>query len=268
MIRDIDTSKGPSKVNGNPVSDKGTVLRPGDVVAMGKTKIVMCNERVDKPTKFLPEDHSASVSPPGSLNAGTLTVMLPPPPLTFPTSNQDQLGLASTGNPEAPFTAPSVLPLSPVPVDLTRTSTTTATAAVAGQTPPRPAEQWNDDYLEEDHYDNPSTGVDGYNDNETTAGREYGEHGQEYYGQEDYTAQYEQGDASYQQDHVPGQELAAFTTTSSGGMRTRPTEPIKQEELESLAATLKGLTATSPTDTIAAVEPSSAEAHLFAVGSS
>ena len=45
MIRDLDASKGSTKVNGQAVSEKGTVLRPGDVLAIGKTKIVVCNDR-------------------------------------------------------------------------------------------------------------------------------------------------------------------------------------------------------------------------------
>jgi hypothetical protein len=45
MIRDLDASKGSTKVNGQAVPEKGTVLRPGDVLAIGKTKIVVCNDR-------------------------------------------------------------------------------------------------------------------------------------------------------------------------------------------------------------------------------
>jgi len=45
MLRDMDVSKGATKINGQSVPENGNVLRPGDVLAVGKTKIVVCNER-------------------------------------------------------------------------------------------------------------------------------------------------------------------------------------------------------------------------------
>ena len=67
MIRDLDASKGSTKVNGQAVPEKGTVLRPGDVLAIGKTKIVVCNDRYAP--AFLPIPHMPRISkmPLGSL---------------------------------------------------------------------------------------------------------------------------------------------------------------------------------------------------------
>jgi hypothetical protein len=267
MIRDLDASKGSTKVNGQAVPEKGTVLRPGDVLAIGKTKIVVCNDRytalsrcthththpltlvdqqltdrvldrlhsVDKPNKFLPEDHSATVSPPGSYSSNMpFTSSVPTgfaaqsaPALMYPAGGGSSSGGMSSVlspppaliTPGAPMSIHHAAPVvgyqpappiysvpAPVPADVDRT----------GAQSPAPAEQWNDDDLDEV------------------------EHEQE---REDEYAEEEEDDGhdgAYGADHNAADDGGSYDTWDDESGRRRGSS-IRKEEIDSLAATLKGL---------------------------
>lgn len=271
MIRDLDASKGSTKVNGQAVPEKGTVLRPGDVLAIGKTKIVVCNDRyapaflpiphmlcipqdaigvadipvvraysVDKPNKFLPEDHSAAVSPPGSFSSGM--------PFTASTNTGVPSGLAGQSAPALFFGGgssggnsggmASVLtppPTLSVPAGASIHHSTPAglphhlpplagypgvadVGRTGAQSPAPTTEQWNDDDLDAV------------------------EHEQE---RED---EYDDGDEADAVDNEGGDDYGTWGEEHSDRRRG---SSIRKEEIDSLAATLKGLglaTAGAPAD--------------------
>jgi len=167
--------------------------------------------RVDKPNKFLPEDHSDSVSPPGSFtnSAGNTSSFA-----KIPTGTISNIGLVPPPVLSIPANAP------PADAGQSLAGPTTTTAAAAAEA----TGQWNGDDLEH--------GAEEDAQGETREEGE-GEYGYEYeYEYEDNRNEAHEGD----DHHNYGADGDAY-----GSWGASQSASFKVEELDSLAATLKGL---------------------------